>query len=60
MTRKLQSLLEMMIVVGGLAATPIFVATSFGTIIAAVQSEPVAATAVQDVRPNLPATNAGF
>jgi hypothetical protein len=33
MTRKLQSLLEMMIVVGGLAATPMFVVASFGTII---------------------------
>jgi hypothetical protein len=38
MTRKLQSLLEFAVVLGGLTATPIFVAISFGTIIAAVQS----------------------
>jgi hypothetical protein len=36
MTRKLQSLFEMTIVIGGLAATPIFVFTALGTIIAAV------------------------
>jgi|RhiMethySRZTD1v2_1073278.scaffolds.fasta_scaffold510101_3 hypothetical protein len=36
MTRKLHSFLETTIVIGGLAATPIFVFTALGTIIAAV------------------------
>lgn len=58
MTRKLQSLLEMVIVIGGLAGTPIVVVASFGTIIAAVQTEPAAATVVQE--PNLPAADARF
>jgi hypothetical protein len=54
MTKKLQSLLEIVIVVGGLAATPVFVVASFGTIIAAVQSEPAATVAQESPRPNLP------
>jgi hypothetical protein len=55
MTKKLQSLLEIAIVIGGLAATPVFVVASFGTIIAAVQSEPVTAAVAHESRPNVPA-----
>jgi hypothetical protein len=60
MTKTLHSLLEMAIVVGGLAGTPLVVVASLGTIIAAVQTEP-AATVVQEASsPTLPEVKARF
>jgi hypothetical protein len=49
MSKKLQSLLELAIVIGGLAGTPVIVVASFGTIVATVQAEPAAPTLAQDV-----------
>ena len=49
MTKKLQSLLEMAIVIGGLAGAPIAVLVSLAPITATVSSEHAAVIVAQDI-----------
>ena len=49
MTKKLQSLLEMAIVIGGLAGVPVAILASLAPIAATVSTERAAVTVAQDV-----------
>jgi len=61
MTRKLQSILEMAVVIGGLVGTPVFVIAAFGLIDAVVQTDRVAAARVHETSsPGFQATDVKF